>query len=110
MCAGIAQQLIGLNGRAQRHHFVGVEVAQQRLAKKCRDGFLHHRHARRAAYHDHALHIGHRQLGIVQRGTHGLQATLGQAVGGLGKIAAANDWLHHLFPRRGGKHGAVFSR
>ena len=44
--AGIAQQLIGLNGRAQRHHFVGVEVAQQRLAKKCRDGFLHHRHAR----------------------------------------------------------------
>ena len=43
---GIAQQLVGLHGRAQCHDFVGVEVAEQGLAKKFGHGFLHDRHAR----------------------------------------------------------------
>ena len=62
----IACQLIGLNGGAQGHHFIGVQIVQRWLAKESGHGFLHLGHARRPAHHDHALNVFCFDLGIAQ--------------------------------------------
>ena len=68
-------QQLGLS--AQSDHFVGVQVGQRGLAKKCAHSLLHLRHPGGAADHHHALHLVWRQFGIAQRTAHGGQGSGG---------------------------------
>ena len=86
----VARQLVGLDGRAQGHDFVGVEVVERGLAKKLGHGLLDLRHAGGAAHHDHALHIVFDQLRIAQRFANGGDASGCQGLGGLLEIGAAD--------------------
>jgi hypothetical protein len=83
----VARQLVGLNGGAQSHHFVRVEVVQRRAAKEVGHRRLHLRHAGGAADHDHALHVLWRQTGIAQHLAHGGDGADGQLGGG------GSNWL-----------------
>jgi hypothetical protein len=74
----VARQLVGLNGSAQRHHFVRVEVVQRGAAQQVGHSLLHLRHAGGAAHHDHALNLVFAELGIAQGFAHGRQGALGQ--------------------------------
>jgi len=66
----VARELMGLDGGAQGHHFVGVQVRERFTAKKFSHGALHLRHARGATHHDDALHFVARELGVAQRAAH----------------------------------------
>ena len=82
----VARQLVGLDGRPQRHDFIGVEVVQWRLPKEIGHGLLNLRHAGGAPHHDHALHIVFGQLGIAQRLARRRDAAGCQGLGGLFKV------------------------
>ena len=87
----VACQLVGLDGRSQGYHFIGVQVVQRRFAKELSHRALHLRHAGRAADHHHALHIVFVQLGVAQRFAHGCNSFGGKVCGGVLKVAP----LHH---------------
>ena len=63
----VTSQLVGLDGGAQRHDFIGVQIVQRGTLKKLSHGRLHLGHAGGAAHHDDALNILHRQTGITHR-------------------------------------------
>ena len=84
----IAGQLVGLDGGAQRHDFVGVEVGQRRLAKKVAYRVPNLRHAGGAAHQHDAGHIGRLQAGIAQHFAHRLHGASGQRGGERFKLGA----------------------
>src|SRR5450631_2223074 len=57
----------GLNGSADRHDLVGVDVGAQRLFEELLDTALYERNARRAANHEHAVEIVGRQARDAER-------------------------------------------
>ena len=89
----VARQLVGLDGGAQSHHLIRIQIGQGLLAKQLGHGLLHLGHAGRTTHHDHALHVLHRQLGITQCPAHRLQRALGQVLGRLREIRARHRLL-----------------
>ncbi len=75
----VACQLVGLNGGAQRHNLVRVQVGQRLLAKELRHRALHLGHAGRATHHHHTLHLVTREVGVAQRAAHGSHGACRQA-------------------------------
>lgn len=73
----VAGQLIGLNGSAQRHDFVGIEIGQRLAAEEIGHGLANLGHAGGAANHDHALHLIAAQVCILERAAHGRKALTG---------------------------------
>lgn len=73
----VAGQLVGLDGGAQRHHLVGVEIRQRLAAEEIGHRLAHLGHARGAPHHDHALDLVAGQSGIFQCTAHGGQAFIG---------------------------------
>ena len=93
-CGVVTCQLVGLDGGAQGHHFVRVQIGQRLLAEELCHGPLHLRHAGGAAHHDHALHLVARQMRIAQGTAHSRHGAGGQ-IGGHGiKIRAFDVKLH----------------
>ena len=66
----VAGELMGLDGGAQRHYFVRIQIGQGCARKIIAYRTLYLRHTGRAADHDHALHVTGRELGIAQRPAH----------------------------------------
>ena len=97
----IARQHIGLNRRAERDHFIRIEIGQRLLLEERCHRLLYVRHARGAADHDHAFDIFGSQAGITQRFARRRQGFLNQAVRNLGKNGAGDFQIHHL---AGGEH------
>ena len=58
LAARVAGELVRPAARRPGHDLVRGQVGQRRLAEELADGRLDHRHARRAADHDHALDVG----------------------------------------------------
>ena len=93
-CGVVTCQLVGLDGGAQGHHFVRVQIGQRLLAEELCHGPLHLRHAGGAAHHDHALHLVARQMRIAQGTAHSRHGA-GSQIGGHGiKIRAFDVKLH----------------
>ncbi len=68
------RQRLGLERRADRDHFVGIDVGKRRATEECLDLAADQRHARGAAHQHHALDILGTDLRIVQHlaaGAHG---------------------------------------
>ena len=77
----VAGELIRLNRRTQRDHFVRVEVVQRRATKKVGHRLLDLRHAGRAADHHHTLDVVLAQPRIAQRLAHRSHGALCQLGG-----------------------------
>ena len=105
----VARQLVGLDGGPKGHHFIGVEIGQQWLAKKCLHRLAHSGHAGGAAHHHHALNIGFGQTGIAQRLAHGNQGAGCEGLCGSGEFGRGHAQLNrtlgnlHIF-----RHGRVW--
>jgi hypothetical protein len=92
----VAGQLVGLDGGAQRHHLVGVEVGQRLAAEKSATA-ADLRHAGGAAHHDHALHVVARKPGVAQHLAHGRQRARVSGAWPL-EVAARHQNDTHLRP------------
>jgi hypothetical protein len=76
----VAAEHAGLNGRADRHGFVRVDVLARLLAEELLDLLLHLRHARLAADEDDLVDVLGGQLGVLERGLAGLDRTIDQVL------------------------------
>ena len=85
--------MIGLDGCAQGHNFVGVEIRQRRLAEKIRHRCTHLGHSRGAAHQHHALDIRSLQARIAQGFAHRLQGARGQVLGSRVKLATVDGHI-----------------
>jgi hypothetical protein len=102
VAAAVARQQVGLDRRAQRHHLVGVEIIQRRLAEKLADGLLDVRHTRGTAHHHHPLDVAGGELGIAQGAPQRLQGALHQVLRHLVECGTAQHVVDHL---AAGQHG-----
>ena len=99
----VTGQLLRLDGGAQRHHFVGVQVVQRRGAK---EGFyrpLHLGHAGGAAHHHHALHFFTLQASVAQGLAHGSHGAGRQVAGGSIKVGGFDIKMHLCARQTGGE-------
>ena len=88
--AFVARQHIGLHGRAECDHFVGVEVVERGLAEKGGDGLLDVQHSGRAADHDHAFDVGFGHARVFQCLFHRFDGFLHEMAGEVVKLLAGN--------------------
>ena len=86
----VAGQRIGLQGGADGHHGVRVQIRQRRAAEKLTHRGTDGRHARGAADQHHAGHLIHRDAGIAQRPPHRRQGA-GDQIGGQRLEVAATE-------------------
>ena len=63
----VALEHAGLHGRADRHHFVGVDALMRLLAEELLDDFLHLRHAGHAADQHHFVDLARRHARVLER-------------------------------------------
>mmetsp|Transcript_21951 Transcript_21951/g.86050 ORF Transcript_21951/g.86050 Transcript_21951/m.86050 type:complete len:536 (+) Transcript_21951:2893-4500(+) len=78
---GVARELVGLDGSADRHDLVRIQVGQHLAAEQLAHGSSHNRHARGATHHHGALHIGRLDLGVTQHALDGRQRLGDQRLG-----------------------------
>ena len=101
----IAGQLVGLDGGAERHHFIGVEIGQRRVAEEFAHRGLHGRHARRAADHHDTVHLVARDLGVAQHALHRSHRAVEQAAGQRFELLARDRRLQRLAVDRATQRG-----
>ena len=68
-------QNAGLNGRAQRHHLIGIDALVRLTTEERLNRLDNLGHAGHAAHQNHFVDIGGLQTGVLERllaGTHGL--------------------------------------
>ncbi|MDG5974048.1 NAD-specific glutamate dehydrogenase, partial [Hydrogenophaga taeniospiralis CCUG 15921] len=99
--AAVARERIGLDGRAQRHHLVRIQIGQRRLAEELAHRAADHRHAGGTAHHHHALDVFFGDAGVAQdlahrrHGAHGERGGAGFKLGqGDGLCQRASADLH----------------
>ena len=68
-----AGQDLGLHRRAERHDFVGIELAMRRLAEELLNALPHERHARRAADQHDLVDLTRGEPRVIERHTAGAE-------------------------------------
>ena len=76
----VALQHAGLDGGADRHHFVGVDALMRLLAEELLDDLLHLGHAGHAADQHHFVDLARRHAGVLERLAARLDRALDQIV------------------------------
>ena len=93
-CGVVPCELVGLDGCAERHDLVRVQVGQWFTAEKFGQSTLNLRHAGRAAHHHNALHLFTFKLGVTQCSAHSCHGARGERGSGRIEICAIHIKLH----------------
>ncbi|MDT4845154.1 NAD-specific glutamate dehydrogenase [compost metagenome] len=93
----VAGECVGLDGCAQRHHLVRIQVGQWLLAEELAHRATDHRHAGGTAHHHHALDVFFGDAGIAQNLAHRRHGAHGER-GGAGFKLGQGDGLCQRAP------------
>src|SRR5690606_25406520 len=91
--APVARQRVGLDGRTDGDHLVGIDIGQRFAPEQLGDRLADPRHAGGAADHDHRLDLADFDAGIAYRAAAGLEAARDHGLDQLLETLAAQQSL-----------------